>query len=99
MRPSAHIINVARGSLVQENALIKALTEGWIAGAGLDVFEDEPLPGNSPLWDMDNVIITPHYGSNSPHMVDRLIGLFIENLRRYQNGHPLINVVNKHLGY
>ena len=99
MKKSACLINIARGPLVQEKALIKALQEGWIAGAGLDVFEEEPLPEDSPLWDMDNVIITAHYAGLTPQYNDRLIEIFTENLRRYQSGEPLINVVDKRLGY
>ena len=99
MKDSANIINIARGSIIQEKALIKALQEGWIAGAGLDVFEQEPLPSTSPLWDMENVIVTPHYAGATPFYVDRLLDIFTENLRRYQAGEPLINVVDKKLGY
>ncbi len=99
MKKSAYLINIARGSLIQEEALIKALREGWIAGAGLDVFEQEPLGADSPLWDMENVVITPHYSHASPRKMDRQVAIFVENLRRYQSGQPLINVVNKRLGY
>ena len=99
MKKSAYIINVSRGSILQEQALIKALQEGWIAGAGLDVFEEEPLPECSPLWDMKNVIITGHYAGRNPYYLDRLITIFVENLRLYQAGKPLINVVDKQLGY
>jgi phosphoglycerate dehydrogenase-like enzyme len=99
MKKLAYIINVSRGPIIQEQALIKALQEGWIAGAGLDVFEEEPLPDCSPLWDMENVIITSHYAGRNPYYLDRLIGIFTENLRRYQAGNPLIKVVNKRLGY
>lgn len=99
MKNSAHIINIARGSIIQEGALIKALQEGWIAGAGLDVFEKEPLPESSPLWDMENVIVTPHYAGATPFYVDRLLDIFTENLERYQAGEPLVNVVDKKLGY
>ncbi len=99
MKKLAYIINVSRGPIIQEQALIKALQEGWIAGAGLDVFEEEPLPDCSPLWDMENVIITSHYAGRNPYYLDRLIGIFTENLRRYQAGNPLIKVVDKRLGY
>ncbi len=99
MKPSAHLINVARGALVQEKALVEALKKGWIAGAGLDVFEEEPLSKDSPLWDLDNVVITPHHSSASPGLTDRLIELFVDNLRRYQSGSPLVNVVDKQRGY
>jgi D-2-hydroxyacid dehydrogenase (NADP+) len=99
MKKSAYIINVARGPIIQEKALIKALEEGWIAGAGLDVFEEEPLPEDSPLWDMDNVIITPHHAGTSTRHLDRVVELFAENLRRYQDGDDLINVVDKRMAY
>ena len=99
MRTSACIINIARGSVIQEKYLIRALREKWIAGAGLDVFEEEPLPADSPLWDMNNVIITPHYAGATPYYIDRLLDIFTENLRRFQAGESLVNVVDKHLGY
>lgn len=99
MKDSAFLINIARGSVVQEASLIKALSEGWIAGAGLDVFEEEPLPESSPLWGMNHVIITPHWAGATPHYIDRLIEIFVENLRRFQAGEPLVNVVDKQLGY
>jgi phosphoglycerate dehydrogenase-like enzyme len=99
MKPSAYLINIARGALVDEQALIRALEEGWIAGAGLDVFEREPLPDDSPLWDMRNVVLTPHFAGATPHYADRVTGIFVENLRRYQRGDPLLNVVDKQLAY
>lgn len=99
MKPSAYIINIARGKVIDEEALIAALGKKWIAGAGLDVFAREPLPEDSPLWDMKNVIITPHFAGATPYYIDRLMDIFTENLRRYQAGEPLINVVNKTLGY
>ncbi len=99
MKKSAHIINIARGSIIQEKVLIKALQEGWIAGAGLDVFEKEPLPEDSPLWDMENVIITGHFAGSTPFYFDRVLEIFLENLRRYRSGEPLINVVDKQRGY
>ena len=99
MKKSAHIINIARGSIIQEGMLIKALQEGWIAGAGLDVFEKEPLPPDSPLWDMENVIVTGHYAGSTPFYFQRVLEIFLENLRRYRSGEPLINVVDKRRGY
>ena len=99
MKPSAHIINIARGKVIAENELIRALTEKRIAGAGLDVFEQEPLPEDSPLWEMKNVIITPHQAGSTPYYMDRLVDIFTQNLLRYQAGEPLINVVDKRLGY
>ena len=95
MKDTACLINIARGALVQEKVLVRALQEGWIGGAGLDVFEREPLPPDSPLWDMDNVLISSHYSHSTPHYNDRLAGVFIENLRRYRAGEPMINVVDK----
>jgi phosphoglycerate dehydrogenase-like enzyme len=99
MKPSAYLVNVSRGSIVDEPALIKALQEGWIAGAGLDVFEREPLPPDSPLYDLDNVILSPHVAGFSPHYDDRASDLFAENLRRYLAGEELLNLVDKEAGY
>lgn len=99
MKPTAYIINVGRGGTINEGALIRALQEGWIAGAGLDVFEEEPLPEDSPLWDMDDVIITSHYAGLTPRYHERAFSIFLDNLRRYQAGEPLRNVVDKRLGY
>jgi phosphoglycerate dehydrogenase-like enzyme len=99
MKPSACIINIARGSIIREAALIRALQDGRIAGAGLDVFETEPLPADSPLWDMKNVIITGHYAGITPLYFDRVMAIFLENLQRYEQGEPLMNVVDKALGY
>jgi len=99
MKTSAYIINIARGAIIQEKYLIRALTEGWIAGAGLDVFEEEPLPDRSPLWDMENVVVTPHHAGSSPNHINRLIDLFAENLRRYRSGAEMLNVIDKRVGY
>jgi phosphoglycerate dehydrogenase-like enzyme len=99
MKPDAWLINIARGAVVDEVALVRALQEGSIGGACLDVFEEEPLPENSPLWDLPNVIITPHSSGNSPHREERAAELFLENLRRYMAGEPLLNVVDKRAGY
>jgi phosphoglycerate dehydrogenase-like enzyme len=99
MKPTAHIVNVGRGGLVQEDALIRALQEEWVAGAGLDVFETEPLPEDSPLWGMDNVIITAHYAGANPYYTERAMAIFLDNLERYRAGEPLRNVVDKRIGY
>lgn len=99
LKKSACLINISRGALIQEGALITALREKWVAGAGLDVFEEEPLPPSSPLWEMENVIITSHYAGSTPRYMDRLTSIFLENIKRYQAGEPLINVVDKRLGY
>jgi D-2-hydroxyacid dehydrogenase (NADP+) len=99
MKPTAFLINTGRGKVIQEDKLIQALSEGWIAGAALDTFEREPLPRNSPLWDMQNVIVTPHVAGLTPYYLDRLVELFCENLNRFINREELINVVDKTRGY
>jgi phosphoglycerate dehydrogenase-like enzyme len=99
MRASAFLVNIARGGVVDEPALIQALQEGWIAGAGLDVFVQEPLPADSPLWGMDNVILSPHIAGSTPHYFDRAVEVFVENLRRYVAGEALINRVDRATGY
>lgn len=99
MKPSAYLVNIGRGGTVDEPALIAALRAGRIAGAGLDVVAQEPLPPDSPLWEMPNVIITAHYAGATPHYDERAMPIFLENLRRYLAGEPLQNVVDKTLGY
>ncbi len=99
MKRDAYFINVARGALVDEAALIAALRQRKIGGAALDVFEHEPLPDESPLWDMPNVLITPHSAGFTERMWERHYALFAENLRRYITGLPLLAVIDKHKGY
>lgn len=99
MKPTAYLINVGRGEVINEGDLVKALRQGWIAGAGLDVFEKEPLPEGSPLWGMQNVILTPHVSGFSEQYNARAVDLFVANLRRYLAGEPLINLVNREEGY
>ena len=99
MKPTAYIVNIGRGNVIDEPALVRALQAGRLAGAGLDVFATEPLPTDSPLWDMDNVIITGHYAGATPQYEERIWKIFLENLRRYRAGEPLHNVVDKTLGY
>jgi phosphoglycerate dehydrogenase-like enzyme len=99
MKQEAYLVNTGRGGTVQEKALVRALREGWIAGAGLDVFESEPLPSYSALWQMNNVIITPHYAGLTPRYEERALGIFFDNLARYVAGEPLTNVVDKDLVY
>lgn len=99
MRPDAFLINVGRGGLVDEPVLIRALRERWIAGAGLDVFATEPLPADSPLWSLDNVILSPHVCGVTPRYDDHMAALFTENLRRYVAREPLLNLVDRALGY
>ena len=99
IRPTAYLINVSRGPVMDEPALIQALKERSIAGAGLDVFYEEPLPASSKLFDLDNVILSPHVASATVRYDDMATQLFAENLRRYLAGEPLLNVVDKHTGY
>ena len=99
MQPTAFFINVARGPIVNEPDLIEILRAGKIAGAGLDVTEIEPLPEESPLWDFDNVIISPHSAGGSQHRMRRVTEFFLDNLERYLKGEELKNVVNKQLGF
>ncbi len=100
MKPGAYFVNVGRGRVVNEAALIEALESGRLAGAALDVFEEEPLPEESPLWDLENVIISPHSTDNVPGLTNELqTELFRENLRRYLDGEPLKNELDKKLLY
>ena len=99
MKNTAFLVNTARGPIVDEAALAEALKNGEIAGAGLDVFEKEPLSPDSPLWDMENAIVTPHAAGGSPNRHNRTIGFFCQNLKRYLAGEPLYNEVDKSLGY
>ena len=93
MKPSATLINVARGRIVDESQLLRALEAGWIAGACLDVFTWEPLPETSPLWTMPNVIVTPHNSGVSPLNMERAMAIFVDNLARFVAGKPLRNRV------
>jgi phosphoglycerate dehydrogenase-like enzyme len=95
MRPSAYLINIARGNLVHLDALVAALRAGTLAGAGLDVFETEPLPAEHPLWDLENVVITPHVAGAGPHSVERLHAILATNLQRFVDGEPLMNAIDK----
>ena len=99
MKPDAYLFNIGRGGTVDEAALAQALEEQRIAGAGLDVFAEEPLPPDSPLWAMENVIITAHYAGSTPRYNERAMAIFLDNLRRYRAGEPLRNVVDKRAGY
>jgi phosphoglycerate dehydrogenase-like enzyme len=99
MKPDSFLINVGRGPQVDEAALEDALRSRRIAGAALDVFEHEPLPPNSPLWDLDNLLITPHTAGLTARLWDRHYDVFSDNLRRYLSRQPLRYVVDKHKGY
>jgi phosphoglycerate dehydrogenase-like enzyme len=99
MKAGAHLINIGRGDLVDETALIEMLRTRKIAGAVLDVFQTEPLPEHHPFWQMDNVLVTPHISGNFEEYVDRIGEQFAENLARYARGEALLNVVDKARGY
>ncbi|MGP4016103.1 D-2-hydroxyacid dehydrogenase [Saccharopolyspora sp. 5N708] len=98
-RPTARLINVGRGELVVESDLVTALRAGQLAGAALDVFETEPLPQTSPLWEMPGVLVSPHMSGDTVGWIDELVDLFLANLRSYTEGTQLRNVVDKQRGY
>ena len=98
-KKGGYFINIGRGTTVNEESLLEALTNGTLLGAGLDVFEVEPLPQSSPLWNLKNVIITPHFSGWSPKSGDRMIEVFCENLRAYLTKEKMPNLVDKELGY
>jgi phosphoglycerate dehydrogenase-like enzyme len=99
IKKGACLVNIARGSIVKETALVEALREGNIFGAALDVFEEEPLPAESPLWEMSNVIVTPHNSWISEMRTERRFNIVYENLRRYITGETLLNIVDIDKGY
>jgi phosphoglycerate dehydrogenase-like enzyme len=94
MKPTAWLLNVGRGAIVREAELVKALAEGEIAGAALDVFETEPLPEDSPLWTMPNVYVTPHNSGSSPYSLERAVEVFAENLERFAKDESLLTEVS-----
>ena len=99
MKKTAWIVNIARGPIIDEAALTDALREGRLGGAGLDTFDKEPLPDDSPLWSMPNVVVTPHASNSSPRVRQRTLALFAENVRRFKAGEPLLNRVDFEAGY
>jgi D-2-hydroxyacid dehydrogenase (NADP+) len=99
MRPGAFLYNVSRGAVLDQAALVEALRAGKLAGAGLDVFEEEPLPAASPLWDLENVILTPHVAGVTPLYYQRTAALFADNLERFLSGRPLANRFERERGY
>jgi len=99
MKPNAVIINVGRGPVIDETAMIRALTEKSIKGAALDVFDQEPLPGGHPFYSLDNVLLSPHCADHTPDWLDAAMRFFLDNFQRYRKGEPLLNIVDKELGY
>jgi len=99
MKPTARLVNIARGAVVDEAALLRALREGWIAGAALDVLAEEPPPPDHPVWGLDNVILTPHIAGEPARYVERVVEIFVDNHRRWTAGQPLRNVVDLTRGY
>jgi phosphoglycerate dehydrogenase-like enzyme len=99
MKPAAYVINVARGALIDEAALTEALRNRRIGGAALDVFDQEPLPAESPLWDLENLLLTPHTAGLTDRLWERHYALISENLRRYRAHQPLLALVDKTKGY
>jgi phosphoglycerate dehydrogenase-like enzyme len=99
MKPTAWIVNIARGAIVDEAALLEALKDRRIGGAAIDAWWTEPLPPNTEWWSLPNVIATPHVSHSSPRVRERTLGLFLENLRRWKEREPLLNVVDLHAGY
>jgi len=99
MKPSAVVINVGRGPVIDEDAMLKALTGGHIKGAGLDVFTHEPLPEGHPFYRLENVLLSPHCADHTADWLDQAMRFFLENFERFRKGEPLRNVVNKKLGY
>ncbi len=99
MKPTACYICFSRGGIADDSALLRALNEGWIAGAGLDAHSKEPLPASSPFWTAPNTIVTPHMGAKTHATHQRGFEIFLDNLRRYVAGEPLRNVVDKQAGY
>jgi len=99
MKPTAVIVNVGRGPVINEQALVNALTSGRIKGAALDVFDHEPLPQGHPFYKLENVLLSPHCADHTPDWLDNAMLFFIEQLERFRNGEPLLNVVDKKLGY
>lgn len=99
MKRTALFVVFSRGGIADDDALLRALREGWIAGAGLDSFGQEPLPPGSPFWTAPNTICTPHNGGTTAATAQRGVDIFAENLGRFVNGQPLLNVVDKQAGY
>lgn len=99
MKKTAMFIVFSRGGIVDDDALLRALDEGWIAGAAIDAFDNEPLPADSPFWTAPNIICTPHAGARTLATRARGMDIFVDNLTRFLSGQPLVNIVDKQIGY
>jgi phosphoglycerate dehydrogenase-like enzyme len=99
MKPEAVVINVGRGPVIEEAAMVRALSENRIKGAALDVFDREPLPDGHPFYKLENVLLSPHCADHTPDWMDRAMQFFLEQFERYRKGEPLMNMVDKRLGY
>jgi phosphoglycerate dehydrogenase-like enzyme len=99
LRPGAVVINIGRGAVIQEQELVKALENGGLRGAALDVFETEPLPSGHPFYRLENVLLSPHCADRVPGWLEKAVDLFIENVKRFRAGRPLLNVIDKNAGY
>jgi phosphoglycerate dehydrogenase-like enzyme len=99
MKPNAVVINIGRGPVIDQAALVRALTEKKIKGAGLDVFETEPIPPGDPIYRLENVLISPHCADHTKDWLNQAMHFFLEQYERFSSGQPLANVVEKHLGY
>src|SRR5581483_9933678 len=99
MKAGAVLVNLGRGGIVDEQAMLEALVSGRLRGAGSDVFAEEPLPADSPLWDAPNLLISPHLGGDDVDSPRRLVDQWVENTRRFARGEPLLNPRDKALGY
>lgn len=99
MKPTAVVINVGRGPVIDQAALVRALQQKQIRGAGLDVFEHEPIPSDDPIWNFENVFVSPHCADNTRDWLDQAMLFFLKQYERFSNGEPLQNIVDKHLGY
>ena len=99
LRRGALLVNVGRAEIVKEAAMLEALRNGQLGGAALDVFESEPLAADSPLWQMPNVIVSPHCADSTPESPQRSFDIFLDNLHRFRRGEPLLNIVDREEGY
>ena len=99
MKKTAVIINIGRGPVIVESALIQALQEGWIRGAALDVFDVEPLPEGHPFYSLENVLLSPHCADHTPTWTEEAMEFFLENFERFRAGEPLLNITDKKNGY